>query len=341
MIVEPPYSGKQSIVNQGFLRIQKQKSPKKICHVQLFNIRTWDNFLTLLAEKTIGTFVNTVEEWKIVCQELLPLNHPTVKVGERKMNDMHLSFAPSLTGTQKEELLDLPERLSFHFQEQLIVYISEFQNINSFDTSYKMLISALKIWKQHVQTTYLIASSKPNVIWSIDGSREILKNVFEHIPLAIIEEKSFVDYILKGFSKAGRVISKELAEALYRKMEGHPYYTQHFAHLCFINTKGFMNNAMYHQAYEELLDVYHRPFVAITDDLTPPQINFLKAVSHKIDRFCTSEVLTKYELNSSANVTRVRDALEKKEILVFVRNKPRFLDPLFSIWFSERFLSST
>lgn len=339
MIIEPPYSGKQSLINQVFLRVQKQKTPVKICTVQLYNIRNWDDFLFRLAEQAAGRFVNTLYEWKNLCTELLPLNNPEVKVNEGKINDVHLYFAPVSSDEQREELLALPERLCYHFQDRLIVYVNDFQNVNLFENTYKWLMSALKKWKQHTQTTYLIAASKLNAIHEMDGSRGNLKDIFERIPLTSIDEKTITDYIIKGFSKAGRVISKELAESLYRRVEGHPYYMQHFAHLCFINTKGFMNNAMYQQAYEELLDIYHKPFSTITDDLTSPQLNYLKAVTHSIERFCTSEVLTKYGLNSSANVTRVRTALEKKEILEFIRHKPRFLDPLFKIWFSERFTS--
>ncbi|MCL2727876.1 MAG: hypothetical protein FWD56_05785 [Bacteroidales bacterium] len=339
IIIEPPFSGKQSLINQGFLRIQKQKTPIKTCSIHLYNIRSWDGFLLSLAEQTIKSFVNTLGEWKTICSDLLPLSNPTVRVNEKKMNDVHLTFAPPFTDEQKDELLALPERLCSRFQERLIVCIHDFQNISFFEDSYKSLINALKVWKQQTLATYLATASKPNIMHVMDGSREILMRVFERIPFVPIEEKVFVDYIIRGFAKAGRVISKEMAELLYRKMEGHPYYTQHLAHLCFINTKGFMNNAMFNQAYEELLDIHHRRFTSVTDDLTPPQINYLRAVTHNIERFCTIDVLKKYGLNSSANVTRVRMALEKKEILEFVRNKPQFQDPLFKIWFTERFNS--
>ena len=339
MIVEPPYSGKQSIINQGFFRVQKQKTPIKICSVQLYNVRTWNHFLFGLAEQVMGSFVNTLDEWRTLCTDFLPLNRPAVTVNEREINDVFLSFAPLSSEEQAEEILALPERLCHHFQERLIVYINDFQNVNLFENAYKTLMNALKIWKHHSQTTYLIAASKPNAIRVMNGGGGILKKVFEHIPLPLIDEKIFTEHIVKCFAKAGRVVSKELAEAIYRKMEGHPYYTQYFANLCFINTKGFMNNAMYQQAYEELLDIHHKYFTTITDDLTPPQINYLKAIVHQVERFCTQEVLEKYELHSSANVTRVRMALEKKEVLEFIGTKPRFLDPLFKIWFSERFAS--
>ena len=340
MIIEPPFTGKQSLINQGFLRIQKQKTPIKTCLVPLFNIRHWNDFLFCLAEKSIGCFVYTLNEWKTICSELLPLNNPNVQVNEKKINDIYLSFPYLPSVEQTDELLALPERLCHHFQERLIVHLDDFQNVELFETSYKSLMYALKTWKQHTKTTYLMSASRRNAMHSMNGSRDILKKVFEQISFTPIDEKSFTEYITKGFAKAGRVISKEIAESLYRKTDGHPYYTQHLAHLCFINTKGFMNMAMFQQAYNELLDIHHRRFTLITDDLTLPQINFLKAVTHNIERFCTLEVLKKYGLNSSANVTRIRTALEKKEVLEFVRNKPQFIDPLFKIWFIERFISS-
>ena len=339
MVVEPSFSGKQSLINQGFQQLHKQKTQKKICFIQLYHIRKWDDFLKHLTNRVMSNFAHTFDDWEMLCSELFPFNSPKVVFDEKEPNDTHLLFGSSLSEIQRDELLTLPERLCFHFQEQLIVYMNDFQNVNHFVNSYKTLASALKTWKQQTQVTYLISASKPNAMNALDGSNNLLKGVFEQIPLSPIDEKSFTDYIIKGFSKAGRVISKELAESLYRTTEGHPYYTQHFAHICFVHTKGFMNNFMYLEAYEELLDIYHRSFTAITDDLTPPQINYLKAVIHNIDRFCTAEVLKKYELNSSANVTRVRLALEKKEILQFTRNKPRFFDPLFKIWFTERFVS--
>jgi len=339
IIIEPPFSGKQSLINQGLSQIQKQKVPIKMCTVQLYNIRNWDDFLFALAEQVMKSFANTLAEWKSLCMDLLPLSHPTVRVNEKKINDVHLSFAPHFSDEQKEELLALPEKLCARFQERLIIHINDFQNVSFFENTYKTLIHALKIWKQSTLATYLVSASKPNAMHEIDGSREILIRVFERIHFSPIEEKVFTDYIIRGFAKAGRVIPKEMAELLYRKTEGHPYYTQHLAHLCFINTKGFMNNAMFGQAYEELLDVHHRRFTLITDDLTPPQINYLRAVTHNVERFCTVEVLQKYGLNSSANVTRVKMALEKKEILEFKRNKPYFQDPLFKIWFAERFNS--
>ncbi|MCL2739264.1 MAG: hypothetical protein FWE30_07435 [Bacteroidales bacterium] len=340
MIVEPPFSGKKSLINQVFTQIQQTQSPAKICHIPLFNLRSWPELLFALTKQTAGSFVNTLDEWKNLCARMLPLNNPSVYVNEGKMNDIRLDFLPIHSKEQTDELLAFPEQLCHLFEERLIIHISDFQNVARFEDGYRLLIKALDGWKRQSRTTYVITASKVNAIRELSGPKEILKKTFEHITLTPIEEKQFKDYIIKGFHKAGRVIAPDLAEALLRTTGGHPFYTQYFAHICFINTKGYMNDSMFSDAYRDLLDILHHRFCLLTDDLTVPQISFLKAVTDGIERFCTAQTLETYGLHSSANVTRVRTALEKKEILIFIRNKPHFLDPIFKIWFVERFIPS-
>ena len=62
-------------------------------------------------------------------------------------------------------------------------------------------------------------------------------------------------------------------------------------------------------------------------------MSLLKAVVDGYTKFSTAEVVSKYGLNSSANVKRVKDALVKKEVLCFDENEqPEILDPLFEYW---------
>ena len=50
-------------------------------------------------------------------------------------------------------------------------------------------------------------------------------------------------------------------------------------------------------------------------------------------KFSTTEVIDKYRLNSSANVKRLKDALMKKEVIMFNdKDEPVIQDPLFEYW---------
>ena len=76
-------------------------------------------------------------------------------------------------------------------------------------------------------------------------------------------------------------------------------------------------------------------------DLTTFQVSLLKAVVEGHTKFSGAEVINRYQLNSSANVRRLKDALCKKEILIFDSDDeaPRFEDPLFEYWVTKFYSS--
>jgi hypothetical protein len=76
------------------------------------------------------------------------------------------------------------------------------------------------------------------------------------------------------------------------------------------------------------------------DDLTDHQLSLVEAALDGVVRFSASDVIEKYELNSSANVRRVKDALKKKEVLTFnEKEEPEILDPLFEYWLRKHYFN--
>jgi len=73
------------------------------------------------------------------------------------------------------------------------------------------------------------------------------------------------------------------------------------------------------------------------DNLTTDQLNFVKALSNGEEKFNSAEVMNKYNLGSSSNVIRVKEALAKKEIIDILSPKIEFVDPAFQLWFSRNF----
>ncbi len=73
-------------------------------------------------------------------------------------------------------------------------------------------------------------------------------------------------------------------------------------------------------------------FSLMLDSLTPPQIGFLQAVAGGETKFTSQEVLNAYRLGSSANVTAIKQSLEKKEIIDVLPNKINIQDPVFKHW---------
>ena len=87
------------------------------------------------------------------------------------------------------------------------------------------------------------------------------------------------------------------------------------------------------EALSMLVAIHEPRFVATMNDLTTYQVSMLKAILDGNTKFSTSDVISKYKLNSSANVRRLKDALCKKEIITFnEKDEPMLLDPLFEFW---------
>lgn len=345
VVWDKPKTGKSSFINKVLAQIRKNEQAPLICRLSCFNIRSEHSFYAALTNALFGCVANTLGEWENLAATLLPASKPGVPIPNHRENEFSLVFSNDLPAEAYSELARFPQAFSMHLNRPVIMVLESFQTLAEFSgTSARSLLQKMaELWKGMKNVTWLICGSGSttsagySVFRKLFDDRRPFYRFAEHIPLDPIEEKEFTDYIIRSFAKAGRVISRDFAGMIYQKMEGHPYYIQYLADICFSNTKGYMNDSMYQSGLEELLDIFQQPFECICQELTTPQIYFLRAVSQGVEQFCSIEVMDKYLLKSSGNVSRIRDALERKGIIETVRKKPHFIDPLFKFWFEERF----
>lgn len=339
VLIAPAGYGKKSLVRNAFIQARKQ-TEFKLCTCHLFNIRNEYAFYTTLTHELLSAACDTADEWTSVADRLLPLSRPQIVVNERMPNSIQVVFDRQRLAENVGEVLQLAERLAEQQRQPFIVWINDFQEIANFDHAENFQKRLLAQWKHHHLVGYLLCGNKVNAMNRLFAEKQPFYHFAEQIPLEPVEEKLLVDYIVRSFSKSGRVIAKEFAETIWHTTNGYPFYTLQFAHLCWIHTQGFVNDAMMDGATSELMNHNDRFFRSLVDDLTTPQINYLRAMIEGIDRFSSADVISRYELNSSANITRVRGALEKKEIIRFARNKPLFIDPVFELWMKKRFFDA-
>jgi hypothetical protein len=345
VIWDNPKTGKSSLINKVLMQIRKAEQDPVICRLSCYNIRSENSLYASMANALTGSVSGTLGEWERIANDLLPLNQPGIFVPRIHEQEFALTFDRTPDEEGLAELAHFPGKFAAYLQRPVIMVLESFHMlVPAFGSAARSTLQRIvKTWKNTDRVTFLISgcgsvsSAGYSVYRDLFDVRKPFHGFAEYIPLESIEEKEFSDYIIRNFAKAGRVISRDFAEMIYRKMEGHPYYVQYFADLCFSNTKGYMNEIMYLNGLEELMEIFRQPFQITCADLTNPQIYFLRALTDGVEQFSSREVLDKYMLNSSANVYRVRDALEKKSIIEIVRKKPRFIDPLFKLWFKERY----
>ncbi|MFA6334605.1 MAG: hypothetical protein WCX48_03500 [Bacteroidales bacterium] len=320
LIYEPPKSGKRSLVQQVFIKLHQDSYNFTLCTINLFNVRTEAAMLKSIRTSLVNSFANTESELRELEEDLM--------IGQiREMSEY------------RDLVLNLPEALCSKFNTNVVIYFQEFQELLNFQ-SYEDTIALLeRVWHSHTQTTYLITGSFVNGMKEIFVNKKSFYKFAERVKLQPIEERLFSEFIIKNFLKAGRVVSKELATRMYDLTEGHPWYTQQLADIAYGHTKGFLTEVILLESFDELIDMYEYIFQQITSRLSLYQLNFLKAILDGVTKFSTQEVLTGYHFNSSANVVRLKEAVQKKEILEQDGDKWIFLDPLFKIWLKRVYWS--
>lgn len=331
--------GKTSIMRQALLMAQKNNPSLKVCYINLFNVRSENDFYVKLANEGMKIVAGTMEDWINLTQEFFPNSKPHVEVDD-DVNIIKLEFEPESLALHSYECLNFFHEYSERYSCKMTVCIEEFQNIELFEDP-KFAKKLSKALKNHPNVSYVLSGGKKNAMKQLFEKPKTPFFQFGDIfTLQPMEENLLVDYIVKTFSKSGRVIKKEQAEKICRDVKCHPYYAQLYSALVWGNTKGFVTEQTLAIAENDLMDYCRKDFEEIINQLSYPQINYLKATIEGVDHFCSSESMKKYLLHSSANVARVRAALAKKEVMEFHRTKPYFLDPVFEMWFRNVYLKS-
>jgi AAA+ ATPase superfamily predicted ATPase len=334
VIYEPPKSGKKSLVQQSLITLRKEAYNYTVCHINLFNVRTKRHLLQKFCNIVLDTFSNTPtdrdELLKDICPELIKMLLDTPE-NSSSPSSPEIDLAP-VPEEIVEKIINIPEVLAQRFSTKTVIYIEEFQEIlliEDADDILKLLDRSLRSQKN---TTHIITGSFVNSMKEIFEERRYFYNFTERVKIQPIDEKQLTDYIIRNFLKAGRVVSKELALEMYRLTDGHPWYAQQLGDISFALTRGYLTEQIMRQSFHSLVELHSYRFQLVTSRLSRFQINFLKAIMDDVTQLSALDTMTQYGFNSSANVKRLKDAVQKKEILTEESGKWEFLDPLFKTW---------
>jgi hypothetical protein len=141
-----------------------------------------------------------------------------------------------------------------------------------------------------------------------------------------------VPFIKNHFDKTKKKIGAVEAGLIAELVECHPYYVQQLAQLSWLRTKTSCKKSVVYEAHDSLMMQLSLLFQNMTSDLSITQLNFLHAFVAGEAKLSSKAVLHKYELGTSANISRIKKALANKEILDLFANKITFTDPVYKFW---------
>ena len=124
-----------------------------------------------------------------------------------------------------------------------------------------------------------------------------------------------------------------LAEKICQAVDNHSSYVQQLAWLVWVHTDESATAQNFDDGYQDLIEQNTPLFEKQTESLTTYQINLLRALLNGVRReLTTRETLQKYQLGSSANVSIIKRALLKKELIEIEKGQVTIPDPVLAAW---------
>ena len=248
--------------------------------------------------------------------------------------DLSVSLEMNPKSNDVDDILRLPEKIAKKKVCNIVVCIDEFQQIAEFKDSKTFQKRLRTVWQLQKSVSYCLFGSKKHLMNELFEKKSLPFYKFgDVVYLPKIGTSDWVDYICGRFEATGKQISRELAERICRIVDNHSSYVQQLAWLVWIHTDRAATEQNLEAAYQDIIDQNTPLFEKQTESLTTYQMNFLRAVIDGVhSEFTTQEVLQKYKLGSSANVSIVKRALVKKELIEIEKRQVVIPDPVMKEW---------
>jgi AAA+ ATPase superfamily predicted ATPase len=338
IIISPRRWGKSSLVKKAAEEASKIDKNIKFCFIDMYNVRSEEQFYQLLAQETLKVLSSKLDEILEISRSYLTRIIPTISFNPDPMNDFSISMDWEQIKKQPDEILDFAEKIAQSKKIKLMICIDEFQNISGFGQPVEFQKKLRSHWQKHQYVGYCLFGSKRHMLLDVFSSQSMPFYNFGHLLfLNKISEEHWIPFIVKRFQETGKKISPENAKMICAYAENHSFYVQQLAHLAWLNSENICNAEQVTRAYENLLLQLSFLYQSITDGLSNTQLSFLEAVLKGEEKFSSKEIIKTYNLGTSANVSRIKQALTEKEIIESVGNEIEFLDPMYKSWLSKHY----
>lgn len=315
-------------------------SKLRICHIDLFNVRSEEHFYSLLAQEVISATSSRWDEAVENAKSFFSHLVPKISIGTDPSNEISIDFDWEDVRRNPDEVLDLAEKIASKKGLKIMVCIDEFQNIAEFaDPDYfqKKLRSH---WQKHQQVGYCLYGSKRHMMLEVftNSSKPFYK--FGNIMfLNKISAPCLVEFFKNRFAETNKEITDDACHMIATLVDNHPYYAQQLAQQSWLRTHDVCSCEIVAAAHKALVEQLSLLFVTITETLTTQQLNYLRALVAGESAISSTEVMTRYHITSATSVARSKAALIKSDILDNIAGKIYFQDPIYAYWLKSEYFA--
>lgn len=333
ILISPRRWGKSSLVQQAATKAMAQDETLKFCFLDAFNIRTEEQFYQVLASELLKLSATKLEQLFDNAKRWFGALLPKISFNPGNQEEISLSFDWKEVEKHPDIILNMAESVAAENGWRLVVCIDEFQNIATFDNQLAFQKKLRSQWQKHQHVAYCLYGSKRHMLMDVFTRSSMPFYKFGDILfLKKISKENWIPFICERFADTQKLISEADAALIADLAECHPYYVQQLAQQTWLRTEGKASDAIVHESHESIVAQLSLLFQSKTEELSTPQVNFIKALLDGVEKFSAKNVLDEYKLGSSANVVRVKKALESKEIIDIQLGNIMLLDPMYKSW---------
>lgn len=340
IIISPRRWGKSSLVNKAAELATERDSKLRICHIDLFNVRSEEHFYSLLAQEVISATSSRWDEAVENAKSFFSHLVPKISIGTDPSNEISIDFDWEDVRRNPDEVLDLAEKIASRKGLKIMICIDEFQNIAEFadpDFFQKRLRSH---WQKHQLVGYCLYGSKRHMMLEVftNSSKPFYK--FGNIMfLNKISTPYLVDFFKNRFEETGKSIDDDACHLIARLVDNHPYYAQQLAQQSWLRTRNLCSTDIVAAAHKALVEQLSLLFATITESLTTQQLHYLKAFVAGETAISSTNVMERYHITSATSVARSKAALIKNDILDNIAGKIYFQDPIYAYWLKTEYFA--
>ena len=330
IIISPRRWGKSSLVNKAARLAMAQDSNLRICHIDLFNVRSEEHFYSLLAQKVIAAtstkWEDAIESAKSFFSHLVP----KISIGTDPTNEVSIDFDWEEVKRNPDEVLDLAEKIARKKGLKIVICVDEFQNIAEFTDPDYFQKKLRSHWQLHQSVAYCLYGSKRHMMMEVftDSSKPFK---FGNLMfLNKIDTPCLVEFFKSRFADTGKSIDDEASHLIAKLVDNHPYYAQQLAQLSWLRTKDVCTVEIVREAHTALVEQLSLLFVTITETLTTQQLNYLKALIAEEKAISSTAVMHRYQISSTTSIFRSNAVLIKNDILDNKAGEISFQDPIYA-----------
>ena len=334
-IISPRRWGKTSLVKK-VIREAAKSSPVYV-FVDVFKAKTPAEFCEILGNAVLRQTSSALEEFIENAKRFLGRVHVGVDLTPDGVNPVKLRFGLENERETIEEILHLPERIAEKKKVRLVICIDEFQQIAAFEDSITFQKQLRTVWQHQQSVSYCLFGSKKHMMEGLfnDESKPFYQ-FGDVIYLKKIPLSYWMDYISSRFVRGGKTISDQQIERICKAVDFHSSYVQQLCWYVYLYSGNRVSDTDIDNGLEELIDQNTALFESKTENLTPVQMRFLKAVAEGVsDGFSTAAVISRYKLGSSASSVSTRRTLIEKGLIYTDGTKHRLADPVMGLWLNQ------